>query len=145
MRKIEEFFAALLVAVAVLVGTAFFAYLHAVSFSTTVRAQDRDAAHAEHHDVYKTWMRPDVPTSSCCNERKVNGEGDVTGDCYPTDAVLKDGHWWARRIDTDIWLEIPDEKIIREINPDPTGTRAHLCESIYGAGVLCFVPPFGGG
>jgi hypothetical protein len=33
-------------------------------------------------------------------------------------------------------------EIVREKNPDPTGTRAHICES--GGYVFCFVPPFGG-
>jgi hypothetical protein len=99
---------------------------------------DHAEGHAEHHDVYKTWNRPDMaPGFSCCNEKK-----DGTGDCYPTTAELRDGHWWALR-DSGEWIEIPDTKIVREINPDDTGSRAHLCEA-YGW-IFCFVPPFGGG
>jgi hypothetical protein len=106
--------------------------------------QDRNAAHAEHHDVYKTWCQPGrekpcLPYQSCCNERKEDG----SGDCYPTDAEFIDGHWSARLWRSKEWIIIPDEKIIKEINPDTTGSRAHLCE-VYGQ-VLCFVPPFGGG
>jgi hypothetical protein len=109
----------------------------------TARAQD---GHAQHHDVYKGWLIPDAnfPTS-CCNEKK-----DGSGDCYPTTAELrmsanpaiKHRVWWARR-DTGQWIEVPDRKILNgEINPDPTGAGAHICES---AGIVhCFREPVGG-
>lgn len=103
---------------------------------------DHVEGHAQHHDVYRTWCQPgrEKPCPSyysCCNEKK-----DGVGDCYPTTAELRNDHWFALT-DEKKWIEIPDEKIVREINPDETGSRAHLCEA-YGK-VLCFVPPFGGG
>ena len=38
---------------------------------------------------------------------------------------------------------VPEEKIIREKNPDPTGRDAHFCYNEYTRTPLCFVPPSG--
>jgi hypothetical protein len=117
-----------------------------------IEEMERQEGHAQHHDVYKNWKRPENKNLSCCNERKVGPNGDVQGDCYPTEAMLAPpgdqnvgvDHdvWWALRYDGR-WIEIPEERIIREHNPDETGSRAHLCQADYSMFVLCFVPPTG--
>ncbi len=110
----------------------------------------KEEGHDANHDVYKEWMMPGSPGVSCCQEKK-NG----VGDCYPTDARtgpagaenpgVNGPVWYARKLPQGIWVEIPEKKIIRERNPDPTGSRAHLCMMDWeGAPVLCFVPPMGG-
>lgn len=112
--------------------------------SMTIRhafAQDH-AGHAEFHEEYKNWAQPGFANGSCCSARVTDENGRTTGDCFPTDARIVDDHWTARRYD-GVWVDIPDDRVIHEVNPDPTGTRAHLCYN-YGK-VLCFVPPFGGG
>lgn len=94
-----------------------------------------DAGHAEHHeDKYRHWMQPGG-LASCCNEKKTV-DGRTTGDCYPTKARVVDGGWVALR-DDGVWIEIPDDRIIRERNPG--SEDGHLCYN-YGR-VLCFVPP----
>jgi hypothetical protein len=110
----------------------------------------RQEGHAEHHDVYKDWKMPQS-TISCCQERRVEN-GEVQGDCYPTDAELrpagkdnpgiKGNVWWAKRFDGR-WIEIPESRIIHEKNPDDTGSRAHLCQGDESTYVYCFVPPTG--
>lgn len=93
------------------------------------------------HDHYAHWKMPGT-TSSCCNE-KTTVNGETTGDCYPTEAELRAGAWWARR-DNGQWVEIPERAILREVNPDETGQKAHLCYNDFALTVLCFVPPSGG-
>jgi hypothetical protein len=93
------------------------------------------------HDHYTHWKQPST-SLSCCNEKR-NDNGEVTGDCYPTEAELRKGAWWARR-DNGEWVEIPEARILRELNPDETGQAAHLCYSDSTLQVLCFVPPSGG-
>ncbi len=99
------------------------------------RAED---GHALHHDKYMHWKQPGT-NISCCNERKVEN-GVVTGDCSPAEARVVNGSWIARKPDGE-WIDIPDDRIIRERNP--SSEDGHLCYN-YGK-VLCFVPPFGGG
>lgn len=102
--------------------------------------------HAEFHDVYKEWMQPyPLETLGCCNAKyhpETNEE--VGGDCFPTNAWMIDKTWYAYNDFTGDVVAVPDNKIIRQFNPDSTGSRAHLCWSVNGNGVLCFVPPFGG-
>lgn len=110
---------------------------------------NHDQGHAEFHDVYRTWMMPHSPTTPCCDAKKtINGE--TTGDCYPTLAELRPSAlaalkgqpvWWALR-DNGEWIEVPEDRYIRELNPDPTGSRAHICE--VDGSVFCFRPPVGG-
>lgn len=97
------------------------------------------ATKARSHDHYTHWKQPGTEMS-CCNEKKTEN-GVSTGDCYVTTAELRKGVWWAR-LDTGGWVEIPDARILRQLNPDETGQAAHLCEA-YGH-VYCFVPPTGG-
>lgn len=95
-------------------------------------------AHA--HEYYHKWLQPGT-SMSCCNERKVSPNGDVTGDCIETRAEMRNGTWYAWITHENKWVEIPDSRIIRERNP--TGESAHVC---YDKGkVLCFVPPDTGG
>lgn len=104
--------------------------------ATAALAQDHHhpPADAELHDkFYSTWMRPDLPTSSCCNKM----------DCYPTEARVRNGRWQAMRREDGKWLSVPPAKI--ELNRDSPDGRNHLCapppgrEGIYENGVICFV------
>src|SRR5689334_17038881 len=54
-----------------------------------------------HEKFYSTWMRPDMPHASCCDNR----------DCYPTAARFRNGHWEARRREDGAWLVVPDSKV----------------------------------
>lgn len=104
--------------------------------------------HSPHHqDFYRHWMQPGVsPPASCCNAR-IEKDGLETGDCEPTRAELRasetDGvvrwHAWLRQ--QGRYIEVPDDKIIRERNP--SGQDAHLCSAL--GRVLCFSPPDTGG
>jgi hypothetical protein len=103
-----------------------FLYFHADAFGQE---------HEHHHPgktftgeiakFYETWMRPDMPESSCCNKN----------DCDMTQAYFDraKGVWKALSKVTGEWIEIPNGKIKcnREVPPG-----AHLCETAYG--VLCF-------
>jgi hypothetical protein len=119
-----------------------------------VGIDSRDSGPHEHyHDFYKDWRQPDG--SSCCNANQYYDEEKLVhmlGDCEPTEAELRatgerrNGRqvvqWWARlpKYLGGEWVPIPDERVIKQINPEPS--KAHLCYN-YGR-VLCFVPPFGG-
>jgi hypothetical protein len=85
----------------------------------------------------------------CCSARR-EADGETRGDCYPTEAWLAPSAlpelkgqvvWWARKADGGV-VEIPDNRHVREKNPDETGRAAHLCES-YGM-IHCFKAPVGG-
>lgn len=121
-----------------------------IGMATAPRAQNHDAGHAAHHDVYQTWSIPGT-TVSCCNEKKTV-DGVSTGDCYAVqaelrpsaDPKLKHRVWWAK-LDTGLWVEIPDNRILNnEKNPDPTGVSAHVCVSAFDDAILCFREPVGG-
>lgn len=100
--------------------------------------------HPLHRDFYRHWMQPGVsPPVSCCNAR-IEQQGVEVGDCEPTEARLIAGRWYARLPHAGPFVEVPESRILRERNPTQDGTDAHLCWSPVG-GVLCFVPPFGGG
>jgi hypothetical protein len=130
----EKVFAVLVVALCVL-------------FACPAKAQ---SDHMRWHTYYRHWKQPGQPMLSCCNAREIgpNGE-DLTGDCEPTRAEIRDGDWWAWLRQESRWIKVPDSKIIRERNP--AGEEAHLCatKSLTGAGwawtILCFVPPDTGG
>lgn len=116
------------------------------------------SGHEEFHDFYRHWKQPGSELS-CCNANRYADEAQTmhyAGDCEPTDAELRypapggvtgatgKPKWFARlpKYLGGDWIEIPEEKVIKEINPDPN--RAHLCYSPVTNSVLCFVPPFGG-
>ena len=128
----------------------------AITLGVKARAQD---GHAKHHeDHYKTGYRPHMPETLCCNARR-EVDGEVTGDCYPTQAEPRPSQlpemkgalvWWAKRHDGK-WIEIPESRYVRYANPDPTGRDAHLCEhnERFSGGmelqlIHCFRPPTGG-
>jgi hypothetical protein len=73
---------------------------------------------------------------------RIETDGRETGDCEPTQARVRDGHWeaWVRQIGR--WQKIPDEKIISQRNPSIFD--AHLCWTPW-RGTICFVPPDTGG
>lgn len=87
----------------------------------------------EHHSAagrfYSTWMIPDAPHVSCCNDE----------DCAPAASKFENGSWWARWSDEDPWLEVPANKVEQD-RETPDG-RSHLCARPYmgGVAVLCFV------
>lgn len=88
-----------------------------------------------HEKFYSTWMRPDNPRLSCCSQH----------DCYPTEARVEDGVWFAKRREDGKWLRVPLEKV--EQNRDNPDGRSHLCaprpERAYSADVFCFTPGSG--
>ena len=148
MNRTDTFIAGLCVAVFL-----------AILFGVTHKANSQDNGHSLHHeDHYKTWMRPHTPWVPCCNAR-VEANGEMKGDCYPTQAETRPSQlpelkgalvWWAKRYD-GLWIEIPEDRYVRYANPDPTGRDAHLCEhhERFSGGmelqlVHCFRPPTGG-
>ncbi len=106
--------------------------------SQCARAQDH---HPLHQNYYRNWHPPDNPNTSCCDAR-IEKNGMVVGDCEPTQARIRDGRRQAWVRQTNSWLVVPDEKILRERNPN--GQDAHLCWTP-DRGVICFVPPDTGG
>lgn len=119
--------AAILFAIVLIVGCA------------SARAQDH---HPLHRDFYRHWKAPDNPTASCCDARMAGPFGGEIGDCEPTQARVVDGRWQAWVRQTGVWIAVPDEKIIRE--PNPNIFDAHLCWTPQ-RGVICFKPPDTGG
>lgn len=67
------------------------------------------------NQFYSTWMKPDQPSSSCCNKI----------DCYATAVRFVGGNIYARRREDGEWLRIPPEKV--EHNRDSPDGRNHLC------------------
>lgn len=103
-----------------------------------VSAQDHAAGHLKYHPAYSTWKIPGTDTSCCNAKETINGV--TQGDCYPTAFRLAPDGWEAQR-DTGEWIGIPDGKLLREKNPDPSGVTGHLCES--NGAVFCARPPTG--
>lgn len=68
-----------------------------------------------HLQFYRNWFMPDQPNKSCCN----------MADCYPTEAIIKNGQWYARRREDGKFIHIPDAKIER--NRDNPDGRSHMC------------------
>jgi hypothetical protein len=110
-------------------------FVFAVYFQLS-RAQaeehDHPAADAPIHEkFYSSWMMPDKPDRSCCNQR----------DCYPTEARYRDGFWEARRREDGEYVRIPWEKV-EQNRGNPDG-RNHVCMPAPGMGyykdeVFCF-------
>jgi len=88
--------------------------------------------HAENHNMYKDWARPDVG-GSCCNAQTPD---DPTGDCRPTTAYLGDDGWWRARIrpGPNGFAVVPPNKILNRAGDG----RCHVCER--NGSVLCFQP-----
>jgi hypothetical protein len=117
------------------IGMAAILAVFIVAFATAPKARAQDYGHHLHHtDHYSKWKQPGT-NASCCNGKETT-DGQITGDCYPTTAEVRAGSWWAKRDDGQ-WVIVPDDRILRERNPDVE--RTHLC---FNSGrVLCFVPP----
>lgn len=111
-----------------------------VAFGILLLAVAASFAQEHHHPTetitgatakfYESWMRPDVPTSSCCSEK----------DCYATPSRVRNGKVQALHRESGDWIDIPPEKI--EQNRDSPDGLNHLCAST-GKFVFCFVQ--GGG
>ena len=88
--------------------------------------------HAENHNMYKDWKRPDVG-GSCCNAQTPD---DPAGDCRPTTAYLGDDGWWRARIrpGPNGFAVVPPNKILNRAGDG----RCHVCER--NGSVLCFQP-----
>lgn len=100
-------------------------------------------AHAQEHQhptetitgatalFYETWRRPDIPTSSCCDQK----------DCYATKARQHSGKLQAMHRETGEWIDVPPEKV--EQNRDSPDGLNHLCASSVKF-VYCFISGAGG-
>lgn len=72
------------------------------------------------HDFYRDWKMPSG--TSCCNERKVDEHGNVTGDCQPVESrittkgleILAEGQW----------VVVPEWTLRPYVSPDG---RTHAC------------------
>ena len=118
------------------------AVLAALATSALAQSDHEGSGHARFHkDFYQHWREPGDPNASCCNAR-IEVDGHETGDCEPTQARVRDGHWQAWVRQTSRWEKIPDDKIIKERNPNTFD--AHLCWTP-SRGTICFVPPDTGG
>lgn len=94
-----------------------------LQFPITARAHDHSTMGAT-GKFYSTWMMPDAPHVSCCNQN----------DCAPALKARQDpmGIWHAQRESDGKWFMIPPEKVVTS----PDG-RSHLC--VLNDRVLCFV------
>lgn len=106
-------------------------------FAVPVQAEDHQHKHPNATyfgataKFYETWMRPDMPTSSCCNKQ----------DCDAVEQVRQhNGQWEAKPQGSNAWISIPPEKV--ELNRDSPDGRSHLCRA--GSTVFCFIAGAGG-
>lgn len=92
-----------------------------------------------HSRFYESWMRPDMPTHSCCNKQ----------DCYPTEFKKTGGTWFAQRREDGEWIPIPADKLEHNRtdstprdNPDG---RNHVCMSPPGGSNTVYCAILGSG
>ena len=98
------------------IGTAALLAAFILVFATAPRARAQENGHHLHHaDHYSKWKQPGTEIS-CCNGRETK-DGRTMGDCFPTTAEVRAGSWWAKT-DDGRWVIVPDDRIIRERNPD---------------------------
>jgi len=101
--------------------------------------------HHKFHDFYKEWKIPGTQRS-CCNAR-FDQMGVERGDCevsiFELRQTEKGAQWFAYVPMLKRVIPVPDEKIIRAVNPDPTGRDGHTCVNRYTKELLCAVPPTG--
>ena len=97
------------------------------------------AAFAQHHNhppqditlherFYSTWMRPDDPSKTCCNNQ----------DCYPAEFKLVGGTWFAKRREDGEWVPIPEARF------EHNRTDRTPADSPDGRGHVCMLPPIYG-
>lgn len=103
------------------------------TFATAALAQSHQHPPQDaplHERFYSTWMMPDNPSVSCCNNR----------DCYPVEARHDEQGWLAKRREDGKWLRVPANKV--ETNRDNPDGRNHLCaptpDRAYTVEVFCF-------
>ena len=105
-----------------------------------------EMTHAQGHDVYKAWRSPGG--YSCCNARKIDEHGNITGDCRGVKHRIteKGLEIYAE----SQWVVVPENRIIKEPSPDggvhacispPSAWEDHMPTS---ARILCIVTPFNG-
>ena len=98
------------------------------------KAQDggHGHGHAENHNMYEDWKRPDVG-GSCCNAQSAD---DPDGDCRPTTAYIGDDGRWRARIKPGPsgFVVVPPNKILNRA----ADGRCHICERL--GAVFCFQP-----
>ena len=96
-----------------------------IAFPLKARAQSgaHGDGHAQMHDEYKGWKKPDNPNVSCCDNT----------DCRPTRAYVGDDGLW-RAWNGHKWLTVPREVMLpKDLAKDG---RSHICEkSEY---IFCF-------
>lgn len=106
--------------------------LFALLLLTSARADGPEPSHGHpsedagiHHDFYRSWMRPDNPTQSCCSLQ----------DCAPVVQVRRVAGRYEAKTKFGKWVVVPPEKV--EQRRDSPDGRSHLCWN--GPTVFCFV------
>jgi hypothetical protein len=91
-----------------------------------------------HQRFYSTWKWPDNRILPCCDNK----------DCSPAESKFENGHWMARKIDDEYWVDVPPYAVDYELT-SPDG-RSHLCSDTYMVRsyglvtkVYCFIPGAG--
>ena len=92
-------------------------------------------AHDGINDKWYKSLKMQGTNSRCCTQL----------DCQPTEAEVRNDHWWARDPDGN-WIESPDDAVVRD-KGNPVG-QPILCMIIAAdefttdvfRQVLCFVP-----
>lgn len=136
---IERVLASAVIALAFVITLALFAPVRGQEHSP-----DHAQQHSQHHQLYNGLMRPDMPTSSCCNNN----------DCAPVEAKWDAAtrQWSAVKPGVG-WVVIPPNKIVpRDRVPDGLGAQAHLCApppswpafAETPKMIFCFIEPGGG-
>lgn len=109
-------------------------------FRFLLPANAHDAMHPDMDSFYEGLKDPHG--NSCCSML----------DCHPTEAELKDGHWRARllrpeegKFIPDVWVAIPDEKVLKNHNPVGQPIICHVIQWKDGhmdpsTFVRCFLP-----
>jgi len=108
------------------------------TYPNTVRQPDHQSSHPPqdqelHEKFYQHWFRPVPRTVSCCSMQ----------DCYPTEAKLVGGTWFALRREDRQWIPVP-ESVLEHNQADPEESpdgRSHVCMQPPGNSnmVFCFV------
>ncbi|MFZ5783994.1 MAG: hypothetical protein ACOY4R_27665 [Pseudomonadota bacterium] len=101
-----------------------------MTWQALAQSGSRGDGHAEHHDQYRHWMRPDGK-GSCCNAQTPD---DPNGDCRPTVGYVGDDGRWRARVAPGRFLPVPPDRLLSR----QSDGRCHICER--GGYVFCFAP-----